>query len=157
MSFRFRLQRVLDLRRDAEQECARVLANAAARVADCEAHCAELEAMRAAALADRHAAVLGGTTAGTLQHRTWMLAQLESRLEGAHEALVAARTEEERARTLLAQASQERRVLDRLEERHRDAWRADDAARERVAMDEIALGRHTRRSDTPSPGAPITT
>jgi flagellar export protein FliJ len=154
VTFRFRLQRVLDLRRDAEQECARVLTSASARVAECEARCAELASTRAAAAAGQRDAARDGTTAGALQHTAWMLAQLDQQLDAAHSALETARADEERARTLLAQASQERRVLDRLEDRHRDAWRADTAARDRVAMDEIALGRHARRADTPSHGAP---
>ena len=77
MTFRFRLQRVLDLRRDAEQECARVLTAASARVAECEARCAELAVTRAAAAAGQRDAARGGTTAGALQHTAWMLAQLD--------------------------------------------------------------------------------
>jgi flagellar FliJ protein len=52
----------------------------------------------------------------------------------------------EQRRAGLTDASRRREVLDKLEERQRDAHRRDAARRESALLDEMALGVHRRRA-----------
>jgi len=55
---------------------------------------------------------------------------------------------------LLRAAFRDRRTLDRLRERHQDAWRAGAAATDRQLMDEIALSRFAQGSAARGASAP---
>lgn len=48
---------------------------------------------------------------------------------------------------MLEEAARDRRVLDRLKERHTDAWRTDEATKDRVHMDEVALTQFARKQE----------
>lgn len=146
--FRFRAQRLLDLRRtqaDAARaavararEAARLTeASLAAAGAQCGSAC---EAFRAAAAA-------GATSVAVIeQHRAW-IGRLDTELQhrrGAHEQQL-----DELARTVesLAQATRAVRVLERLRER---SWRRHvEAARlaEVKMLDEIATASYVRRRE----------
>ena len=52
-----------------------------------------------------------------------------------------------KAKVTLDEAARDRRVLDRLKERHTDVWRAEEAARDRVHMDEVALTQFARKQE----------
>jgi flagellar FliJ protein len=51
------------------------------------------------------------------------------------------------AKVILEEAARDRRVLDRLKERHTAVWRAENAARDRVQMDEVALTQFARKQE----------
>ena len=66
---------------------------------------------------------------------------LEVRLESAVEQVQAADSVVAEAQGQLEIAARDRRVLDRLKEKHVEVWRAEEAHKDRLQMDEIALAR----------------
>lgn len=152
MTFKFPLQRLLDLKAKHEQEMARQLAFKQLE--------ADQERGVRDALADAHAAAHtrlasaagGGTTIGHLVSLAQTLSPLQERVEQADERTVAAEQAVDSQHQLLSVASQERQVLDRLREKRFDLHRADENARDLAAMDAIALTRFTSSDDTTRKG-----
>lgn len=146
--FRFRLQRVLELRQEAEQAASRTLG--IARDAADEARRAQDE------IADLHETSrkeIGATQqreprVGHLQQLGVVLQSLETRLESAVEQVQAADGVVADAQSKLELAARDRRVLDRLKERHLTVWRAEEAQKDRLQMDEIALARFGRKQES---------
>ena len=140
--FRFRLQRVLELREKKEEEQARRLAAAkddAERARDAQSL---LEGVRGAER-DR----LSGPQAlsvGELQHSAFLLECLDGHIAGAAAATSAAADAVRLAERDLVAAFRDRHVLDRLREKHAGAFRAADAAHDRATMDSIALARYAQ-------------
>lgn len=144
--FRFRLQRVLELREKSERQAAGRLAEArdAADAARQAQH--TLEAMREQGARNLAVAQGGASTAGVLQNLSYVIEHLNRQIQEAHSV---AATADENVRRLLGEftaAVQERRVLDRLRERKREEWRADEVDADRQLMDGIALSRFVRRA-----------
>ena len=146
--FRFRLQRVLELRAQKERDAATSLAraNEAAEVAR-----AERDALSTArdelATAGQNAAA----TVGELQNLSFLLARLDERVEEAGTAVDAAEQTVQQVQGELLTAHQERRAFDRLRDRHHEQWRTTTGQQDRQRMDEIALARFTHR--TPPDGS----
>lgn len=156
MSFRFRLQRVLDLRARTERDAATALVAAQDGAALARAEQARLEASRAE-LAERMtlgmaggaAAPGGSASVGELRNMHVLLEHLDRHV-GAAAAQTAQADHMVQAReTALRAAYRERRTLDRLRERHQEQWQADAAAADRTLMDEIALTRFGRPAAAP--------
>lgn len=147
MSFKFRLQRILELREQHEQAKARELA--AAQTAAEEAAQAKdaLAALRADSHAQIHNVSRTETRVGHLHQLGTVLASLDERLVVATDVCKEADAGVHQAKVTLEEAARERRVLDRLKERHSDAWRAEEAARDRVQMDEVALTQFARKQE----------
>ena len=72
---------------------------------------------------------------------------LDQRLESAGESVRAADEVVQGAQQQLADAARDRRVLDRLKDRHAEQWRVDAAHKDRLGMDEVALARFSRTAD----------
>jgi flagellar FliJ protein len=151
--FKFRLQRILELREQKEKAQARELASAQ--------HTAELavqtQEMLAALREDSRQQVQAATGAaprvGHLHQLGSVLDALDARLTTATEEVAAADATVQAAQQLLEAAARERKVLDRLKSRHADAWRTDEAQKDRISMDEIALTRFTRQHDAAADAA----
>lgn len=145
--FHFRLQRVLELREQHEQAKARALTEAqeAADVAR-RAHDA-LTDLHASSRAEVNAAQSAQPRVGHLHQLGYVLQSLEQRVDLAADSVVAANTVVSGAQRELDDAARDRRVLDRLKERHAEVWRNEVAQQDRLQMDEIALGRFARRAD----------
>lgn len=147
MSFKFRLQRILELREQHEQAKARELA-AARDVADQATQAKDtLAALRADSNAQLHDAAQRETRVGHLHQLGTVLASLDERLVVATDICKEADAEVHKAKVILEEAARDRRVLDRLKERHSDAWRVEEAARDRVQMDEVALTQFARKQE----------
>lgn len=148
MTFRFRLQRVLELREQAEQARARDFAAAhdAATAAQREA-----DAIAALREAQRDAldAAARGATVGELQHLTYVVDELDGRLDSAAQAVASADAQRHTAEQALRDAARDRRVLDRLRDRHVERHHASLVQQDRTTMDEIALAQFARRATTP--------
>ncbi len=148
--FNFRLQRILELREKAEQAKARALATAQ--------DAAELARRDRDALVDLHATSRAEVDAaqrsepriGHLRQLGLVLQSLDQRLETAGETVRAADEVVDGAQQLLDTASRDRRVLDRLKVRHTDQWRVEEAHKDRLGMDEIALSRYSRNAEARS-------
>lgn len=193
--FRFRLQRVLDLRARTERDAATALVSAqeAADVARDAQH--QLQRTRAE-LASRLSAgmAVGGLTAGglpasmadgdatphsmigalentaptgahptapapsvgALRNLSFLLDRLDASVAGAAAETAVAEQAVSTREDALRSAYRDRHTLDRLRDRHRDAWRVTEAAQDRAQMDEIALMRFAQQGSGLA-GMPSTT
>ncbi len=147
MSFKFRLQRILELREQHEQARARELA-AAQNLAEEAAQAKDaLATLRADSHAQMHHAARSETRVGHLHQLGTVLASLDERLVVATDVCKEADAGVHKAKVTLEEAARDRRVLDRLKERHTGVWRAEEAARDRVQMDEVALTQFARKQE----------
>ncbi len=146
MSFKFRLQRILELREQHEQAQARALASArdsaeaAHRVKD------DIASLRDHSKAQITTTASSGPRIGHLHQLGFVLASLDQRVLLAADAAKLADDDVQKAQELLEEAARDRRVLDRLKSRHSDTWRAESAHKDRVAMDEVALAQFSRKA-----------
>jgi flagellar FliJ protein len=140
--FRFRLQRVLELRERHERDAATALTRARDAAEAARRDAAALAAARAE-LAARGRRGRAGRRAGggAAQPRLPRSTAWTSAWPSAGAAVRAAEGAVGEREGALRAAFRDRRTLDRLRERHQDAWRAGAAAADRQAMDEIALTR----------------
>ena len=139
--FRFRLQRVLELRERRERDAATALTRAQ-EAADAARQNAEALAMARAELASNDVAGAGaGVPVGALHNLAFLLDRMDERVAHAGAAVRAAEGVVGEHEGALRAAFRDRRTLDRLRERHQNAWRANAAAADRQLVDEIALSR----------------
>ena len=137
--FRFRLQQVLDLREKQERHLATQLA--AAMGAEREAKDA-LNGLRAEREAGSEVVNNGQShSVGELANLAFMMQQLDDRIAGANDVVSAANDSVSQVQEALTAAFKDRRVLDRLRERHEETYRATAEQTDRRAMDDIALSR----------------
>lgn len=137
-AFHFRLDRILRLKEEAEQQRARAMGEAARTEAAMDQMCVD-QAEYARTVGDRvSAATAQPTSAGMLRSLHLTAAAAMHQLEDAEKARVEARKAADDERIRLAEAQRERRTLERLKEHQRSAWSRDLALDERKAMDEVA-------------------
>lgn len=144
--FTFRLQRILELREQAEKAKARALAGA--RDVSDSAHRAkqDIESVRDASKTQIAQTATDGPRIGHLQQLGFVLDSLDSRVILAGDAAKLADADVQKAQALLEDAARDRRVLDRLKARHSVTYRAAAAHQDRVQMDEIALAQFSRKA-----------
>ncbi len=145
--FKFRLQRVLELREKREQAQAIQLANAEESASVARTQRDDLQALHTASRAQITSAHIADPTVGHLHHLGYVMSALDQRLGHASQTLTNAEGVVTDARISLEAAARDRRVLDRLKDKHTDAFRAEESHRDRIAMDEVALARFTRQRD----------
>ncbi len=143
--FRFRLQKVLEVREQREKE-------SATRLAEAHNEAVLAEQKRLAIEAARNRGVEGtsrgsGTPApaGTLQQMALFIAQLDEHLAVAEKAQEEAGARVDTARNEFRHALTQRQVMDRLRERYLTLWREGEERLDRTTMDAVALARFTRR------------
>jgi flagellar protein FliJ len=148
--FQFRLQRVLELREEAER--ARSVA-----LADAEGQANAARDVRDAIVDVRNAGQLtlsnasnSGSTVGALQQMQFVLGALDERLVLADSSVVTADSLVRRAQDELRTAFQARHSLHTLREKQQEAHRAAELSADRALMDEIALTRFHTTDSTPT-------
>jgi flagellar FliJ protein len=151
--FRFRLQRVLDLRQQREQEVAGQLAEA--RGAEERARLAAEELERAR---DRGAEIATNAqsrqlSAGQLQNLRYVVERMTDHANLAAAEADTARQKVDACMVEFTVAFRDRKVLDRLRERELDDWRAGEVQADRRLMDDIALARFVRKGGASQGGA----
>ncbi len=137
--FRFRLQQVLDLREKQERQLATQLAAALGAERDAKDALNGLRAEREAgsgAASDGHS-----HSVGELSNLAFLMQQLDDRIAGANDTVTAANSSVSEVQEALTAAFKDRRVLDRLRERHKETYRATSEQTDRRTMDDIALSR----------------
>ncbi|MFO7653900.1 MAG: flagellar FliJ family protein [Candidatus Krumholzibacteriia bacterium] len=149
MSFVFRLERVLRLRRrqtEAASRSAKLAADALARALRREAEAdAEIEDLLDLPLLGGPAgSTMAAGLAGLVQRRGYLELLEKRRAERRRESAEAAAQLAE-ARHRLARRHRDEKVLDQLRERQAAAWRFEEARRERKVLDEVAAIRAARR------------
>ena len=143
--FRFRLQRVLELREKREQAQAIQLARAEETANAARTQHDQLQALHQASRAQISDAQRADPTVGHLHHLGFVLSALDHRMGQAAQVVTRAESAVSEARVSLDAAARDRRVLDRLKDKHSDAHRAGESHRDRVTMDEVALALYTRQ------------
>lgn len=142
--FRFRLQRVLELREQREKAQAVALAEAEAKAEIARLALHAVRALHSGNMVKLVSARSSNGLVGHLQNLGFVLKELELRIGKSAERVSEAEGVVAGARAELDLAARDRRVLDRLKEKHEAVHRGEEAHRDRVLMDEIALGRYTR-------------
>lgn len=143
--FKFRLQRLLDLRQKREQEAAGAVAaarNAAEAAAQKQA---ELAARRDQTRQELLPAQGETVRVGQLHEIAYLVRALDDHVATAQKASQAAERVVQEKMTELSDAMRDRRVLDRLKDRRTVEWRTEDARQEREVMDAIARTRFVDR------------
>lgn len=137
--FRFRLQQVLDLRQKQERHLASQLAQAiGAEQAAKEA----LDGLRAEREAGSESSPAGQSrSVGELANVAFIMQQLDGQIANANEIVCAANSSVSQVQEALTAAFKDRRVLDRLRERHEEDYRVTAEQSDRRTMDDIALSR----------------
>jgi flagellar FliJ protein len=151
--FRFRLQRVLDLRARTERDAASALVSAQEVADAAREEQQRLEQQRARLAAAQRTPEAEGTPVGALRTLTFLLERMDHEVAGAAQATAAAEGTVAEREDALRAAFRDRRTLDRLREKHQDAWRAGEVAQDRMLMDEIALTRFTTQGSAGSSGS----
>ncbi len=146
--FRFRLQRLLELRERHEQAKARDLATAQG-IADEAARIHQtLQELRTDSKAQLDAAAVSEQRIGHLNQIGTTIDSLSERLLVATDAVAEANAGVHQAQERLMEAARNRRILDRLRHRQAEVWRMDENQRDRHQMDEVALIQYNRQHDT---------
>jgi flagellar protein FliJ len=144
-SFRFPLQRILELRTRREQALAAELARSQADAEQARDARDELRAVREANLNERAADASGTPSVGELRNSGFVVDRLDERIHLAHLALDTAEARLAERIRAFNDAVLDRRVLDRLRDRQLTQWQVEQAQIDRLAMDAIALTRFTQR------------
>ncbi|MCG0237971.1 MAG: flagellar export protein FliJ [Firmicutes bacterium] len=137
--FRFRLQRLLDLREQEVDAARRELAAARQAVATAEAGLRTVEGLVRRRLDDAARQEALGSPALDFVLRRLQIAGLLRTLAEARAGLEAARQVEAERRQELVAALGRARTLERLRDRRREEWRAEAARAEQAELDELAL------------------
>ena len=138
---------MLELREEHEQARARELAQAQDAADAAKRTQDELAALRASSKASIDATVSEAPRIGHLQQLGLVLESLDERVASAAEQVTTAEGVVTQAQGALADAARDRRILDRLKAKHAENFRLDEAQKERLHMDEIALSRFGRSRD----------
>ncbi len=148
--FHFSLGRLLDFRRNQEEERARSLAEArrrseAARRA--REDLVEVQKAGRASLAEAHRA---GGSIGVLRNMEFVLERMEHHLKAAD--TVCQEADESLVESVkhYTTAFRERHSLDRLRDRRMAEWQLEENRREQNEIDEVAITRHGRLTSDPS-------
>ena len=141
--FRFRLQRLLELREIKEQQTAVRLSRARESAAEKREVHDELAAARDRG---RDRLVESAASAGELQSLRILLERLDEHVEAAASEVVKADAVVDGVQVDLRAALQARRILDRLRERRKEEWQAEGVAVDRAQLDDIALTRYHNRA-----------
>jgi flagellar FliJ protein len=149
--FRFRLQRVLELRERHERDAATALTRARDAAEAARRDAAALAAARAElAAAPAAAGAPAGVPVGALHNLAFLVDRMDERVASAGAAVRAAEGAVGEREGALRAAFRDRRTMGRLRERHEGVWRADAAAADRRQMDELALARYAQGPAAPS-------
>lgn len=151
MKFRFRLEKVLTHRRRVEDEAKRAYFEAKAKT---EAALTELEGLYRQiddARARGHELMTGGAqdipprfAAPILQHTDLFIGGQKIRIETQRKKIRDLKGEEERLQDLLAEAARERKAMEKLREKHREEFVAEQDRREREEADDLSVMRFGR-------------
>ena len=151
MKFRFRLEKVLAHRRRVEDEAKRVYFEAKIKtetalkeleglyqqIDDARARGHELVTGEAQTVSPRYATPI-------LQHTDLFIGGQKIRIENQRKKIRDLKGEEERLQDLLAEAARERKAMEKLREKHREEFLAEQNRREREEADDLSVMRFGR-------------
>lgn len=147
--FRFRLQKVLELREQAERTRAVAVAEAQERASTLRDARDSIADARNAGQETLTRSTASGTTAGRLQQMQFILGAMDNQLQIAESHIVTAESLVRHAQDELRAAFQARHALETLKEKQADGHRTAATQADRVLMDELALTRFRTNTSTP--------
>lgn len=150
--FEFRLDNILELRAETESLAASELTAARTDLAAAEAARRALQEARASTRERLSSLQTAGTDAGQLQAMAVMLDRVEQSIAHATETVERERERVAECRTAYERANRERRALEELKARRREAWNRDSRRRDQLVLDEFATTRHARNGSAIPPG-----
>ena len=138
--FLFKLEGVLRQRKHVEQEKMRALATCLKYQSDCESELARLQSSVQQSTDDlRKNHLTGVLDMGFLAaHRRFMISMQRQGMAIAQK-IAAAQQRVIEARTVLAEAAKQRKVMEKLREKHHERWKSELAAKELRELDEIGV------------------
>lgn len=145
--FKFRLQRVLELREEHERAKAIVLAGAKDAADAARRAQGVLETIRDHSRKELHAANTNAPRIGHLHQLGFVVESIDERVKTAMESVRVADESVATAQSALTEAARDRQILDRLKSRHEEEFRSTEAHADRLQMDEIALARFGRSTN----------
>lgn len=148
--FKFRLQRVLELRQEAERARSIALGAAEGQAITARDTRDTIQQVRASNQSTLTTASNTGSTVGALQQMQYVLSALDVRLQLANSSVITAESLVRRAQDELREAFQARHALDVMREKQTAAHRATEQSADRALMDEIALTRFHNTDTSPT-------
>lgn len=145
--FKFRLQRLLDLRQLAERDAAIALATARNAEEEARREKDAISARRAATRALLLPPAGSHCRVSELRQVAVLLERLDAGTAQAEYQLSKAANQVHQKQVQLGETVTNRRTLDRLKERQRESWRIADDRSERAVMDDIGRARYAERHD----------
>jgi flagellar FliJ protein len=145
--FKFRLQRLLDLRELAERQAAISLATAQSAEAEARREQDAVLALRASTREHLLPPAGSACRVAELRQVSMLLDRLDAGKAQAEYKVSKAENQVHQKQVQLGETVTKRRVLDRLKERQRDAWRIADERTERAVMDDIGRARFADQHD----------
>lgn len=142
--FKFRLQRVLDLRIKTEEEAALRLADARRGEERAKEAVAELENARDEGMQRASGSPGERPTIGQLQNLRFLVERLNQEVDHAQGEAEAAGKQVDRRLEEFSAAFRDRRVLHKLRDRAVESWKDGEVQADRQTMDNIALARFVR-------------
>jgi len=144
VAFRFRYQRILDVRRQQEKAKAQEVAQRQAAIFRQRRRLGELEQMWRKERQTWLDAGTKGTSARQLQIQISVLDGLQRKIERARTELAELTAQLNQARNELVELVKQRKVFEKLEERDRAAYEARQNRLDQMVLDEIATARQWR-------------
>ncbi len=145
--FKFRLQRLLDLRQLAEREAAIALATARNAEEEARREKDSIAAQRAATRELLLPPAGSRSRVSELRQVSLLLERLDAGNAQADYKVSKAANQVQQRQVQLGESVTNRRVLDRLKERQRETWRVEDERAERAVMDDIGRARFADQHD----------
>ena len=145
-NFKFRLQKVLDLRTWREQESAARLGAARQRMSEAERAAEALREVRASGNANLLRAHSEGGPVGQLQNLNYLLARIDQQIAEADAARLEAEKSVQASMNDYLKALREKRTLERLRDRQAELDRIRRGQAENRVMDDLAVSRFVRKA-----------
>jgi len=146
-SYRFPLEKVLEIRLEEEQRQAKIVADARRDAQAARDAVQHLEVLKNASRERIRAAHSSGRAVGQIQNLEWIVGQMDGELDHAETRARDAAETVARCLEEFQRAVKERQSLDRLRDRRRKEWLAESRTRDQKNMDEVALHRFVRAGD----------
>lgn len=144
--FKFRLQRLLELREQSVKECQKRVAQAIAAVLDAQSHLHCLQEERQDLYAHWQKFAQGGMSSSTALNYQRCFSKLSHECELAAQKVSASQKNELACRALLDKAMRQQKVLEMLRERNQARFTLEFNRREQAQADEFAMLRQSQES-----------
>jgi flagellar protein FliJ len=142
--FKFRLQRVLEMRLQSEQDAATRLAEARTSEEAALLERLRLEAARDEGMEKAASSAATQPTVGQLQNLRFLVDRLNDEIEAAQLEVEAAAADVRERLQEYSTAFRDRHMIDKLREKALETHRNEEAQADRKAMDSVALARFLR-------------